>query len=71
MTPTSNPKFLKLQLGLISISDIDWVKRKVPLLDSLQLSLMGFIGSLMGLRKDFAVRMAEIFPGQKWSISNL
>ena len=34
MTPTSNPKLLKLQLGVIGISDIEWVKRKVPVLDS-------------------------------------
>ena len=27
-------KLLKLQLGVIGVSDIEWVKRKVPLLDS-------------------------------------
>ena len=32
-TPTSK-KLLKLQLGAISISDIEMVKRRVPLLDS-------------------------------------
>ena len=36
MTPTSNSKLLKLQLGVIGISDIEWHKRKVPVLDSLQ-----------------------------------
>ena len=36
MTPTSNSKLLKLQLEVIGISDIEWVKRKVPVLDSLQ-----------------------------------
>ena len=29
-----NAELLKLKLGLIGISDIEWVKRKVPLLDS-------------------------------------
>ena len=33
-TPTSNSELLKLQLGLIRISDIEWVKQKDPLLDS-------------------------------------
>ena len=54
-TPTSK-KLLKLQLGAISISDIEMVKRKVPLLDSQPF----FDGSRL-----------EIFPGQKWSISRL
>ena len=35
-TPTSNSKLLKLQLGRIGISDIEWVKRKDSLLDSYQ-----------------------------------
>ena len=34
MTTTSNSKLLKLQFGVISISDIEWFKRKVPVLDS-------------------------------------
>ena len=54
-TPTSK-KLLKLQLGAISISDIEMVKRRVPLLDSQPF----FEGSRL-----------EIFPRQKWSISNL
>ena len=32
--PTSDSELLKLWLGLISISDIEWVKREDPLLDS-------------------------------------
>ena len=54
-TPTSK-KLLKLQLGAISISDIEMVKRMVPLFDSQPF----FDGSRL-----------EIFPGQKWSISSL
>ena len=34
VTPTSNSENFKLQLGVIDISDIEWVKRKDPLLDS-------------------------------------
>ena len=33
-TPTSNAELLKLKLGLIGISDIEWVNGKFPLLDS-------------------------------------
>ena len=54
-TPISK-KLLKLQLGAISISDIEMVKRRVPLLDS-----QPFFD---GLR-------LEIFPRQNWSNSNL
>ena len=49
-------KFLKLQLGVISISDIEWVKRKDPLLD---------------YEENSADEMTELFSLQKWSISNL
>ena len=56
MTPTSNSKLLKLQLGDIGISDIEMVKRRVSLLDSQPF----FEGSRL-----------EFLPGQEWSISNL
>ena len=49
-------KLLKLQLGVIGISDIEWVKRKDPLLD---------------YEGNSADEMTELFPLQKWSISNL
>ena len=54
-TPTSK-KLLKLPLGAIRKSDIEMVKRRVPLLDSQPF----FEGSRL-----------EIFPKQKWSIPNL
>ena len=49
-------KLLKLQLEVIGISDIEWVKRKDPLLD---------------YEGNSADEMTELFPLQKWSISNL
>ena len=49
-------KLLKLQLGVIGISDIEWVKRKDPRLD---------------YEGNSADEMTELFPLQKWSISNL
>ena len=50
------PKLLKLQLGVIGISDIEWVKRKHPRLD---------------YEGNSADEMTEFFPLQKCSISNL